>query len=146
MPYDPSLYSPYGQLFNPNNKINMQQPINGLVKVGSYEGVQLYALPPNSVSPPLFLESDNIFFVKTTDNDGVASIKAYEFEECEVPQSSINQSDYVTRADLEELENRIIGAINGQHTVSEQRTTKSTTRKRKSAASDGGQPEEDGAE
>ena len=146
MAYDPSLYSPYGQLFNQNNKINMQPPVNGLVRVESYEGALLYALPPNSVSPPLFLGSENLFYVKTTDSDGVANIKAYKFEECEIPRSVVNSNEYVTRADLEELESRIIGAINGQHTVSEQHTTKSTTRKRKSATSDGGQPEEDGAE
>jgi len=145
MAYDPSIYNPYSQLYPATNRMNVLSPTNGLVSVESYEGAQLYNLPPESVSPPLFLSSDNIFFVKTTDRDGVASIKAYKFEECEIPQAISDSVEYVTKADLTEFENRILEAINGQHTVSEP-STKPTSRTRKSSSKRSTESEEDGTE
>ena len=126
MAYNPSLYSPYGpQQFQPtagfssavNPTFTQQQPINGLVSVDSYKGVEMYNMPPNSVSPPLFLTSDNIFYIKTTDGGGAATVKAYRFEEYEMPSES--HSDFVTKTDLEDFERRIMEAIDGKHTVPE---------------------------
>jgi len=145
MAYDPAIYSPYNSLFPATNRMNILQPTNGLVSVESYEGAQLYNLPPDSVSPPLFLSSDNLFFVKTTDRDGVASIKAYKFEECEIPQAVANNTEFVTKADLVAFEDRILEAINGQHIVSEPEA-KPTSRTRKSSSKRSAEPEEDGAE
>ena len=143
MAYDPMIYNPY---LNPSMwASNSQKQVNGLISVESYEGAQLYSLPPSSVSPPLFLSSDNVFFVKTTDSDGVPSIKAYKFEECEIPQSPVDNEDYVTKADLVAFEDRILEAINGQHSTPEPEP-KPTSRSRKSAAKSSGKPKEDGAE
>ena len=144
MAYDPTIYSQYNQLLPATNGMNVQTPTYGLVSVESYEGAQLYRLPPDSVSPPLFLSSDNIFYVKTTDKDGVASIKAYKFEECEIPQAVHDSTEFVTKADLTAFEDRILEAINGQHTVSEPEAKPSRTRKSSSKRSS--EPEEDGAE
>lgn len=120
MAYDPNLYSPYGQqypLIHSNN-----QPTNGLIRVESVEGARMYAMPPNSVSPPLMLGSDNVFFIKTTDGGGAGSLKAYRFEEIDVPGTSSNDEQYVTKEYFDSWAEKLMEAINGEHSISEQPT------------------------
>lgn len=122
MAYDPSIYNPYGnQQFQPTvmgqpgyrPTYMPQTPVNGLVWVGGIEGVQMYQLPPNSVSPPLFLENEDVFFIKETDGGGAATIKRYSFVEDPI-QASSGQSDYVTREYFDQQMNNIMEAINGK--------------------------------
>lgn len=129
MAYNPSLYNPYGsQQFQPTISypqqyqptMQPQQPINGLIKVTGIEGAQMYQLPPGSVSPPLFLEEENAFFVKTTDDGGAATIKKYTFEEAPIADMSNNPNDFVTREYFDKQMQNIMEAINGKHTVQEQ--------------------------
>lgn len=129
MAYDPSLYNPYGsQQFQPTVSypqqfqptMRFQQPINGLIKVTGIEGAQMYQLPPGSVSPPLFLEDENAFFVKTTDDGGAATIKKYTFEEAPIADTGSNPDEFVTREYFDQQIQNIMEAINGKHTVQEQ--------------------------
>jgi hypothetical protein len=121
MAYNPSLYNPYGNqpmsnMFTPSYQ--PQQPVNGLIKVTGIEGAQMYQLPPGSVSPPLFLDSENAFFVKTTDDGGAATIKKYKFEEEPIATNG-NNSEFVTREYFDQQMNNILEAINGKRAVSE---------------------------
>ena len=126
MAYTPSLYNPYGsQQFQPTMYTSSyqptyvpQQPVNGLIKVKGIEGAQMYQLPPGSVSPPLFLEDENAFFVKTTDDGGAATIKKYTFEEA--PMVTAGSGEFVTREYFDQQMNNILEAINGKHPVPEQ--------------------------
>lgn len=79
----------------------------------------MYQMPPGSVSPPLFLEDENAFFVKTTDDGGAASIKKYTFDEVPMTTNN-NSSEFVTREYFDQQMNNILEAINGKHSVSEQ--------------------------
>lgn len=108
MAYNANLYNPYSF---------PQQPVNGLVSITSEEGAKLYQLPPNSVSPPLFLESENTFFIKRTDGGGAATISKYTFDEA--PMEQEGNSNYVTKDYLDKRIDEIMEAINGKHTVSE---------------------------
>ena len=132
MAYNPSLYNPYGlQQFQPTTQANQlstfqptftpNQPVNGLIRVDGVEGAQMYQLPPSSVSPPLFLSSENAFFVKTTDDGGAATIKKYSFKE-EPMATNDNSGQYVTREYFDQQMNNILEAINGKHTVPGQQT------------------------
>lgn len=132
MSYNPSLYNPYGsQQYQPMSTQNMNwsyqptvthvQPVNGLIKVTGIEGAQMYQLPPGSVSPPLFVEDENAFFIKTTDDGGAAAIKKYRFEEA--PMTAQNQGDFVTREYFDQKMQAIMEAINGKHPVPEQSET-----------------------
>ena len=130
MAYNPSLYNPYGtQQFQPTVQPNWQyqptqtftpqQPINGLIKVKGIEGAQMYQMPPGSVSPPLFLEDENAFFVKTTDDGGAPTIKKYTFEEA--PMVTVNNpGDFLTSEYIDQQINNIFEAINAKHSVPEQ--------------------------
>lgn len=129
MAYNPSLYNPYGsQQFQPTISypqqyqptIQPQHPVNGLIKVTGIEGAQMYQLPPGSVSPPLFLEDENAFFVKTTDDGGAATIKKYTFEEAPIANADDNPNGFVTREYFDRQMQNIMEAINGKHTVPEQ--------------------------
>lgn len=117
MAYNANLYSPYaGQQFQPQQQIfQPMQPVNGLVQVDGIEGAKMFQLPPNSVSPPLFLAEENAFFIKTTDGGGAASLKKYTFQE--EPISSNTNGDFVTREYFDNKINEMMEAINGQHTV-----------------------------
>lgn len=122
MAYNPNLYSPYaGQQFQPTQQVfQPAQPVNGLVRVDGIEGAKMYQLPPNSVSPPLFLTEENAFFVKTTDGGGAATLKKYAFQE--EPMTSNTQGDFVTREYFDQQMNNILEAINGKHAVPEPTT------------------------
>lgn len=108
MAYNPNLYNPYApQQFHPSNQVfQPAQPVNGLVKVDGIEGAQMYQLPPNSVSPPLFLSEENAFFVKTTDGGGAATLKKYSFQE--EPIAGNTNGEFVTREYLDEKINEIM--------------------------------------
>lgn len=123
MAYDLSLYNAFGssqpnsnwQSYMPASQI---QPVNGLVKIDSIEGGRMYYLPPNSVSPPLFLSDENAFLIKTTDGGGAATLKKYTFAEAELEPE--NTERFVTRDYFDDWANRIMEAINGKHPVPEQ--------------------------
>lgn len=118
MAYNPNTYNPYGlSAMQPMQ----QQPINGIVRINGIEGAQMYPMPPNSVSPPLMLGSDNIFIVKTTDGGGAATLKAYKFEEIPVPTpGQIDESRFVTKEYFDSWASQLMEAINGKHVVSRQ--------------------------
>jgi hypothetical protein len=115
MTYNPMFYNP--GLYNPSTYSNTQ-PVNGLIKIESIEGAQMYQLPPNSVSPPLFLSEENAFIVKTTDGGGAASLKKYSFKE--EPMTNNKNDEFVTREYFDEKMNNILEAINGKHSIPKQ--------------------------
>ena len=124
MAYNANFYNPYGlQQFQPTLSYpsQFQQPINGLVKVDGLEGAQMYQMPPNSVSPPLFMESENSFFIKTTDGGGAATVKKYTFDEAPIDDDP--QGIYVTKEYFDEQINNIMEAINGKHSIPRQSAT-----------------------
>lgn len=124
MAYNPSLYNPYGtQQFQPTisypqqfQPTMQQQPVNGLVRIEGIEGAQMYQMPTNSVSPPLFLGNEAAFFIKTTDGGGAATLKKYSFKE--EPLEPVS-NDYVTKADFNAFAQEIREAINGKPVVPE---------------------------
>ena len=129
MAYNSSPYNLYGsQQYQPTTGSGIQyqptytpqQPVNGLIKVTDIRGAEMYLLPPGSVSPPLFLEDENAFFVKTTDDGGAATIKKYVFEEAPIAKAEDNSNNFVTREYFDQKMQAIMEAINGKHTVPEQ--------------------------
>ena len=118
MAYNPNMYMPYQPSYTQPYMQPNAQGINGLVRIEGIEGAQMYQMPPNSVSPPLFLSSENAFFIKTTDGGGAATLKKYTF--AEETMTDTNASDYVTKSDFEAFANEIREAVNGQRAVPEQ--------------------------
>lgn len=122
MPFQPAFFGPSTTQFAPGymqQQAVMAQPINGLVRVESIEGAQMYPLPPNSVSPPLFLGSDNVFFIKTTDGGGAPTIKKYRFDEEQEPAATTAPQGSVTKEEFDSFKAEIMEVLNGKHPVSE---------------------------
>ena len=68
----PSTYSGSGS--------HVQQPVNNLLRVTGPESAKAYPLPPNS-SVVLFDGENPIFYLKSTDDSGFATLREFEFME-----------------------------------------------------------------
>ena len=107
MAYNPNLYNHYGQQpsWIPTPAVAAQQPINGFVRASGKEGAAAFAMPPNS-SMPIFDDTENILYIKTTDAAGFQTIK-----ECDViPRDSAktdSKDGPVTRAEFESLKRQV---------------------------------------
>lgn len=110
MAYNPNMYTPnYGYQQNMPYAIGYQQnmqPVNGLVSVTGIDGAKAYQLPPNS-KMPLFDESEDILYLKTTDAAGYPTVKAFRFEPIEQQAAGYQTGDYVTRDEFNELLERL---------------------------------------
>ena len=91
---------------------NGSQP-NTLLRVNGIEGAKAFPAQP-SQTMALFDSNEDLFYIKTTDAGGFATIKTYSFKEVDsVPTPTV---DYVTRQEFEELKE----AINGKFSVRKQ--------------------------
>lgn len=95
---------------------SLQQPQpqvqnNGIQWVQGVEGAKAYQLPPNS-NVILMNSEDSIFYIKSTDNVGMATLKAFKFEEItETSQVNSQKSDYVTRCEFNKLKDDIVAYV-----------------------------------
>lgn len=84
----------------------------GLPKVFGIEGAKGYQLAPSS-QVALFDANDDLFYLKSTDASGLASIRTFRFEEVQEPKP---EDLYATKAQVAELTAKIdelMGALNG---------------------------------
>lgn len=88
---------------------------NNLIRVTGPESAKAYPLGPNSVV--LLLDgNDPVFYIKTTDDGGFASMRTFDFTE-RVPEvvdvkgelSEIDTSGFATKDDLETLNKKLDG-------------------------------------
>lgn len=105
--------NPYQQqLNNSMNNFQQQQPVNNLLRVTGPESAKAYSLPPNS-NVVLFDAENPIFYWKTTDDSGFATLRTFIFEEQKTvePQPVLEQIDtsgFATKDDLETLQKNIL--------------------------------------
>lgn len=111
-----SAYDMYMPNWSYHPQTVTSQPVNGLKKVKSYDEVMTIPQAPNSISEPYMLESDNIFFIKTTDEFSNPTVKAYRFEEIDIPSP---EDKFVTKEYLDSKISEIMEALNGQCIVPE---------------------------
>ena len=91
----------YNQQFNNQQEFNQnQQPPsppnnsnNGITWVQGYEGAKSYLLPHNS-SAILMDSEDSIFYIKTTDNVGMPTTRAFEFREIQIKPKNQSQVNF----------------------------------------------------
>lgn len=105
------------------NSPQMQQPYDARIKVKGRNGAEAFWMPPNSHAV-LFDEVEDVFYYKSTDAAGYASIMDFDFHpRAKVQQTSAMGADYVTREDFDALVARV-----------DSMTPVKTTRARKVAA------------
>jgi hypothetical protein len=110
-------YPMYGNTYLPNYQqrpyqpqFPAMQPQQTLTRVTGMEGAKAYQMAPNSVVA-LFDGDNDVFYVKSTDGAGFPTIKAFSFAPLETAPA---QSEFVTRAEFEELKGLI---TNGKQSV-----------------------------
>lgn len=115
MAYNPYLYMPS---YNGNNQYGYQnqpimpyqqtasQPVNGLISVTGIEGARAYQLPPNSCMP-LFDQTNDILYVKTTDAAGYPTVKTFRFEPYEHQIDVKPLPDYISRSEFDALSDKV---------------------------------------
>ena len=111
------MNNPY---FNPYQFAQMQSPFQQapqfqqqqaqqLIRVSGLEGAKAYQMPPNS-SVALFHESEDIFYIKTSDGAGFPTIRTFRFVPVNENETVEKAEQYVT---LDEF-NRFKEEINGK--------------------------------
>ena len=83
-----------------NNGANSQKPTLQVPWVNGDVGAKAYLIAPNSCV--LLMDSDNpIFYIKTSDTSGKATIQAYKYEQ--IQAGSAQSPLYVTREEFEQF-------------------------------------------
>ena len=82
------------------------QPVNGLISVTGIEGARAYQLPPNSCMP-LFDQTNDILYVKTTDAAGYPTVKTFRFEPYEHQIDVKPLPDYISRSEFDALSGKV---------------------------------------
>lgn len=90
-----------------------QQSVNNLLRVTGPESAKAYSIPPNS-SVVLFDANDPVFYLKSTDDSGFATLRTFEFTErapdvldvkAEVP--AIDTAAFASKEDFQALDEKI---------------------------------------
>jgi hypothetical protein len=88
-------YPQYGQQTQPP-----MQSQTGLNRVTGIEGARAFQVPPNSVVP-LFDDTQDVFYIKTTDSGGFPTLKGYRFSPIEDTPTQPTQG--LTRPEVEQI-------------------------------------------
>ncbi len=78
----------------------LMQSQNGLNRVTGIEGARAFQVPPNSVVP-LFDDTQDVFYIKTTDSGGFPTLKGYRFTPIE--DTPTQQAQGLTRPEIEQI-------------------------------------------
>ncbi len=101
--------APVQPYYQPMAPIPQQQTQDGLIRVTGVDGAKAYPVAPNSVAA-LFDAERDVFYIKSADAGGFPTIRAFTFapmQEAAPPPVS----DYVTRAEFDELKEMIENGI-----------------------------------
>lgn len=93
----------YGNQYPQYGQQAQQPPMqsqNGLNRVTGIEGARAFQVPPNSVVP-LFDDTQDVFYIKTTDSGGFPTLKGYRFTPIE--DTPTQQAQGLTRPEIEQI-------------------------------------------
>lgn len=105
--------------FAPNQNARMFG--NTLNWVQGIEGAKAFQIGPNSNALMLDSENDGIFYIKTSDNIGMCSMRTFKFEEITNTQTTpqVDLTAYVRKDELQTLLNNILNSeVKHEQTIS----------------------------
>lgn len=110
-------YNNYTYAYSPSSAAVYPPTRNNIVWVQGVEGAKAMQVPPNGVS--LFMDSENegVFYIKTTDNIGISTMRTFHYEEV-IEKHTPKQDDYVTRKELDEIIEALKGGLKSEQPVS----------------------------
>lgn len=91
--------------YMPNAQNGVQGQIKSLTRVNGIDGAKAYQVMPRE-TVALFDGNDDVFYVKSADDGGFPTIKAYRFSEIDLTGAKPT-NDYVTKSEFEELRNEV---------------------------------------
>lgn len=95
-----------------------QQPVNGIVKVNGRDSALQYQLPPNSMSPALFDNNGQVFYIVSTDGTGTKTIETFDFSAHKEEQSvRIDGADFVSRQEYDQFVKKVGAALEALNDV-----------------------------
>ena len=89
----------------PNSQNGLQGQIKSLTRVNGIEGAKAYQVMPRE-TVALFDGNEDIFYIKSADDGGFPTIKAYRFAEIDLTGTKPT-NEYVTKSEFEELRNEV---------------------------------------
>ena len=100
----------FQQPMNPYLNKPMEQS-NGIIWVQGIEGAKAYQMPPNSNIQLMDSENDGVFYIKVTDNIGMATLRVFRYSEVtsrEMKKDTPDLSEYVKKSELNDLINGLL--------------------------------------
>lgn len=110
VPYQPTWAGAYAAnpfAGNPNvaQPMQLQQPVNGVIKVNGRDSAMQYALPPNSMSPALFDSGGKMFYIVSTDGAGAKTVETFDYSPHE--EEAVAAASYVGREEFDALAKKV---------------------------------------
>lgn len=107
LPYNNAYGGFNGNQYNyiPNSQNGLQGQTKSLTRVNGLDGAKAFQVMPRE-TVALFDGNDDIFYIKSADDGGFPTIKAYRFAEVDLTGAKPT-NDYVTKAEFEELRNEV---------------------------------------
>ena len=113
-PYAGNPYMQNPQLANRYSNPYGAQQGNGIIWVQGIEGAKAYQLAPNSIALLMDSDTEGKFYIKTSDNVGMCSLRIFEYVEVTnappADTNSVDLSNYVTKDEL----NEVVSSLKGE--------------------------------
>ena len=110
-PYLPQLQTMQAQLaqLQGNTPQTQSQAISQGYQIQTVKGIagaRAFVIPPSS-SVVLMDTDSSVFYLKTTDANGLETVKAYEFTEKETDTPELNTDKFVLKSDFDKLSEKV---------------------------------------
>ena len=116
-PYQSTWQNPYLPQYNQGQAVQpmvqpYQQPVNGIVKVNGRDSALQYQLPPNSMSPALFDQNGQTFYIVSTDGTGMKTVEAFDFtQHVDQKPVKIDGAEFVSRQEYDSFVAKVSAAL-----------------------------------
>lgn len=109
------FYTPGSYLYPQAQMPVQNRNNNGIIWVNGEEGARSWVMAPNSNAVLFDLENDGRFYIKTTDNIGMCTIRSFNYKELidVQPVHETNTVQYATKQDVQELRDLIDSIMRG---------------------------------
>ena len=118
--------------YYPQQRMNSYPVSNSIIWVQGIEGAKAYQVSPNSIIQLMDSENDGIFYIKSSDNIGMSTLRVFQYKEIEPTQKSTevhpDLSEYVRKDELKGL----IANLTAKQEENNEQTISTTQSKHKS--------------
>lgn len=98
---------------------------NGIMWVQGLEGAKAYQMSPNRNILLMDSENEGTFYIKVTDNIGMANLRVFNYTEVtaqDVKKDPIDLSEYVKKSELQELLTELYKEVTDEQSISANRS------------------------